>query len=108
MRTKFPGGFDPPKRISREAMNLIRSLHAGDPETYTTPVLAEEFKISSESVRRILKSKFVKPVERKSDAREVERSERAELLRRWEGKEQLVSDEEERDGRLRMRSADLD
>lgn len=89
-------------------MDLIRSLHAADSTTYTTPVLAEEFKISSESVRRILKSRFRKPVERKVDAKLEDKREREELLRRWEGKEQLVSEDEERDGRLRMRSEDID
>jgi hypothetical protein len=33
-------------------------MHASDPERFTTPVLAENFKVSPEAIRRILKSKW--------------------------------------------------
>lgn len=39
-------------------MNTIRRLHALDPVQFSTPNLADKFKISAEAVRRILKSKF--------------------------------------------------
>jgi hypothetical protein len=39
-------------------MNTIRRLHGLDTEKFSTPNLAEQFKISAEAVRRILKSKF--------------------------------------------------
>lgn len=59
LRENFPTGWAPPKRISREAIDLLRVLQQSDPTLYTTPVLAERFKISPEAVRRILKSRFV-------------------------------------------------
>ncbi|KAJ5645961.1 Neugrin-like protein [Penicillium lividum] len=55
---KFPGGWNPPKKLSPDALDGIRALHASAPEQFTTSVLAEEFKISPESIRRILKSKW--------------------------------------------------
>jgi hypothetical protein len=45
--------------MSREAMGIVRSLHAADPAKFTTPVLADRFEVSPESIRRILKSTFV-------------------------------------------------
>lgn len=39
-------------------MNTIRRLHALDSVQFSTPNLADQFKISAEAVRRILKSKF--------------------------------------------------
>ncbi|KAJ6086213.1 Neugrin-related protein [Penicillium sp. IBT 16267x] len=55
---KFPTGWNPPKKLSPDALDGIRSLHASAPDRFTTAVLAEEFKISPESIRRILKSKW--------------------------------------------------
>ena len=39
-------------------MDGLRAMRALDPETFTTSVLAERFRISPEAVRRILKSKW--------------------------------------------------
>lgn len=58
MKRKYPEGFNPPSRLSREAMDVVRRLHASDPEKFTTPALAKQFKISAEGIRRILKSKW--------------------------------------------------
>ncbi|KAI0819948.1 hypothetical protein BC628DRAFT_1400169 [Trametes gibbosa] len=58
MQRKFPEGWAPPRKISREAMDSVRSLHAIDPARFSTPILAEKFHISKEAVRRILKSKW--------------------------------------------------
>ncbi|GAA6015310.1 hypothetical protein JCM10207_008944 [Rhodosporidiobolus poonsookiae] len=58
LRAKFPSGWAPPKRLSREAMDLVRSLARADPAQYTTAALAERFRISPEAVRRILKSRW--------------------------------------------------
>ncbi|KAJ5281817.1 Required for respiratory growth protein 9 [Penicillium angulare] len=55
---KFPAGWNPSKKLSPDALDGIRQLHASAPEQFTTAVLAEEFKISPESIRRILKSKW--------------------------------------------------
>lgn len=58
LKADFPKGWEPPKRVSREAMSLIKLLHQSDPAQYTTPVLADRFKISPEAIRRVLKSNF--------------------------------------------------
>ena len=58
MKEKFPEGWNPPRRLSRGDMNTIRRLHSLDQVQFSTPNLAEQFKISAEAVRRILKSKF--------------------------------------------------
>ncbi|GAA6061281.1 hypothetical protein JCM10212_004687 [Sporobolomyces blumeae] len=78
LRSKFPGGWAPPKRISREAMDLLKTLHRTAPETHTVPVLADKFKISAEAVRRVLRSRFeLDPAEK--ERRERKRKEAREL-----------------------------
>lgn len=74
LAAKFPEGWNPPKRISREAITLLRLLQQSDPEQFTTQVLANRFKISAEAVRRILKSQFELP-EEEQRAREQKRLE---------------------------------
>ena len=74
LRLKFGSqGWQPRKRLSPDALEGIRTLHAQYPETYSTPILAEHFKVSSEAIRRILKSKW-KPNEEEDEKRK----------RRWE------------------------
>ncbi|THV04686.1 hypothetical protein K435DRAFT_774252 [Dendrothele bispora CBS 962.96] len=68
MQKEFPQGWNPPRKISREAMEGLRQLYHLDKEKFSTPVLAERFKISPEAVRRILKSKWVQPRERREKA----------------------------------------
>lgn len=58
LKKKFPDGWNPRKRLSPDAMLGIRMLHKQFPDEYTTPVLAEKFKVSPEAIRRILKSKW--------------------------------------------------
>ncbi|PYH74706.1 mitochondrial ribosome assembly protein RRG9 [Aspergillus vadensis CBS 113365] len=58
LKEKFKEGWNPPKKLSPDALEGIRHLHAVAPEKFTTPVLAEEFKVSPEAIRRILKSKW--------------------------------------------------
>jgi hypothetical protein len=70
---KFPPGWVPRKRLSPDTVEGIRNLHAQYPTKYTTPVLADQFKVSPEAIRRILKSKW-----RPSDEEEEERRERWE------------------------------
>ena len=67
MKEKFPDGWAPPRKISRDGMDGMRQLRALDPETFTTKVLSERFKISPEAVRRILKSKWTPSKERKNE-----------------------------------------
>ncbi|KAH7040111.1 uncharacterized protein B0I36DRAFT_343907 [Microdochium trichocladiopsis] len=55
---KFPEGWSPRKRLSPDALDGIRALHAQFPEEYTTEVLAKKFEVSAEAIRRILKSKW--------------------------------------------------
>ncbi|EXJ72980.1 uncharacterized protein A1O5_04129 [Cladophialophora psammophila CBS 110553] len=51
-------GWNPRKKLSPDAMDGIRALHEEDPERWSTPVLADHFKVSPEAIRRILKSKW--------------------------------------------------
>jgi hypothetical protein len=50
--------WNPRKKLSPDTMEGIRAMHASDPERFTTPVLAENFQVSPEAIRRILKSKW--------------------------------------------------
>ncbi|KAL5003582.1 hypothetical protein BDV10DRAFT_155380 [Aspergillus recurvatus] len=58
LKRKFPAGWAPPKKLSPDAMEGIRHLHHIAPGQFTTAVLAEEFKVSPEAIRRILRSKW--------------------------------------------------
>lgn len=84
LKEKFPQGWAPPKRISREAMDLLRTLHNVDPNVNSVPVLAQRFKISPEAVRRVLRSRF----ELSRDERE-----KREIRRKEERKRQIESGE---------------
>ena len=57
LKRKFPEGWNPRKKISPDAMEGMRALHQQYPEECTREVLAAQFKISQEAVRRILKAK---------------------------------------------------
>lgn len=65
VKDAHPGGWSPPKKLSREAMDGLRIMHAQNPDVFTTPILAEKFRISPEAVRRILKSKWEPTRERR-------------------------------------------
>lgn len=71
LKDKFPEGWKPRKRLSPDALEGIRALHAQFPEEYTTEVLADKFEVSPEAIRRILKSSW-----RPSPEQEIERQER--------------------------------
>ncbi|KAI8456707.1 hypothetical protein BY996DRAFT_6953932 [Phakopsora pachyrhizi] len=58
LKRNFPDGWNPPKKISRPSMTLLRTLHSQDPARFSLPVLSDRFKISPEAVRRILRSKW--------------------------------------------------
>ncbi|KAI9664382.1 MAG: Required for respiratory growth protein 9 mitochondrial [Alyxoria varia] len=66
--------WNPPKRLSPDAMEGVRALHDQYPDHFTVPVLAAQFKISPEAIYRILKNRW-KP-------KNVEEEE--ERLRRWD------------------------
>ncbi|KAL2073509.1 hypothetical protein VTL71DRAFT_10835 [Oculimacula yallundae] len=58
VKEKYPEGYKPMKKLSPDAISGIRALHAQMPERYTTWALSQEFEVSPESIRRILKSKW--------------------------------------------------
>ena len=74
LREQFPSGWAPPKRLSREAMDLVRTMHAANPSLYSTAALAAQFKVSPEAIRRILKSRF-EMSKHEADRREARRKE---------------------------------
>lgn len=55
----------PPRTLTREAMQQIRYLHEEFPESWSVPRLAEGFDVSTDVIRRVLKSKFVPTLEKK-------------------------------------------
>lgn len=71
--------WSPRKRLSPDALSGIRALHEHDREKYSTPMLAEQFKVSPEVIRRILKSKW-----------EPNEEEMADRRRRWERRGERV------------------
>ena len=59
MKEKLNGeAWNPRKRLSPDTMEGIRHLHQSQPDKFNTPVLAEHFQVSTEAIRRILKSKW--------------------------------------------------
>ena len=66
-------GWQPRKRLSPDALEGIRTLHASDSAVYNTPMLADHFQVTPEAIRRILKSKW-RPSPEESEDR----------LKRWE------------------------
>ena len=72
-------GWTPRKRLSPDALEGIRALHAQYPDKYTTPVLAQLFEVSPENIRRILKSKW-KPNEEEEASRRQRWDKRGEAI----------------------------
>ncbi|KAL2431595.1 Required for respiratory growth protein 9, mitochondrial [Exophiala dermatitidis] len=69
LKEKFgDAGWNPRKKLSPDTMEGIRALHEQDPERWSTPVLADHFKVSPEAIRRILKSKW-RPSEKEMERR---------------------------------------
>ncbi len=69
LKDKFgEAGWNPRKKLSPDTMEGIRALHAENPDKYSTPMLAEHFKVSPEAIRRILKSKW-RPSEKEMEKR---------------------------------------
>lgn len=56
IRKKVP--WEPRKKVSPDAMAGMRNLHITDPVQFSVPRLSDLFKISPDSVRRILKSRW--------------------------------------------------
>lgn len=69
LRAKLGGeAWSPRKKLSPDTLEGIRHLHATQPDKFTTPVLADYFKVSPEAIRRILKSKW-RPNDEEYEAR---------------------------------------
>ncbi|KAJ5780155.1 hypothetical protein N7457_005315 [Penicillium paradoxum] len=79
LKEKFAEGWNPTKKLSPDALDGIRTLHAKAPEKFTTAVLAEEFEVSPEAIRRILKSKW-RPSEDEMESRR----------KRWENRHDRI------------------
>lgn len=88
IRKSFPQGWSPPRKLSREAMDIVRQLHRTDPETFSTPILAERFRISPEAVRRILKSKWEPTAEKRTAMIVQERKQKEELRQKTRAERQ--------------------
>lgn len=80
MKERFPEGWNPPRKLSREAMDGLRVLHKHDPVTFSTSVLAERFKVSPEAVRRILRSKWQPNREERTNLLEKDRKRKQEFI----------------------------
>lgn len=72
LREKFPEGWAPRKRLSPDALDGIRALHAQFPAQYPTEVLARRFEVSAEAIRRILRGKWA-PGTAEGESRRQER-----------------------------------
>ncbi|KIS67512.1 uncharacterized protein UMAG_04607 [Mycosarcoma maydis] len=103
LQRKFPDGWRPPKILSREAQEGIRLLHSSDPEQFDVVELSNRFRVSTESIRRILRSgkwAVSGQVRSRQDRRAAERaseresSELAEIRRLQEEHSELVQDGE--------------
>ncbi|KAI1769636.1 hypothetical protein GGR53DRAFT_9616 [Hypoxylon sp. FL1150] len=70
LQRKFPTGWSPRKRLSPDALDGIRALHAQFPEDYTTEVLAAKFEVSPENIRRILRARWAPRPEEEEDRQE--------------------------------------
>ncbi|KAH8708627.1 required for respiratory growth protein 9, mitochondrial [Phaeosphaeriaceae sp. PMI808] len=74
LKEKLGGeSWNPRKKLSPDTMDGIRHLHSTQPDKFTTPILAEHFKVAPEAIRRILKSKW-RPSDEEYESR----------LQRWE------------------------
>lgn len=82
MKELFPNGWNPPRKLSRDAMEGLRALNKLDPQNFTTPALAERFRISPEAVRRILRSKWEPTREERGKLIEREKTRRREAEER--------------------------
>ena len=80
LKEKLGGqAWNPRKKLSPDTMEGIRHLHQTQPDKFTTPVLAEHFKVSPEAIRRILKSKW-QPTDAEYEARMLRWDKRGERI----------------------------
>ncbi|KAF1917063.1 required for respiratory growth protein 9, mitochondrial [Ampelomyces quisqualis] len=80
LKEKLGGAaWNPRKKLSPDTMEGIRHLNSSQPDRFTTPVLAQHFKVSPEAIRRILKSKW-KPNDKEYQDRMERWSRRGERI----------------------------
>ena len=103
LRQQFPAGWSPPRKLSREAMDGLRFLHRIDPSAFSTPVLADRFRISPEAVRRILKSKWAPSREEQARFARRERQWKEEAITKNLLEEQMRAMEIEKEADKRTR-----
>ncbi|KAF2400230.1 hypothetical protein EJ06DRAFT_530216 [Trichodelitschia bisporula] len=89
-------GWNPRKRLSPDAMDGIRAMHAANPTTFTTAVLAEQFEVSPEVIRRILRSKW-QPSEEEAEERRIRWEKRGAKIWTEKAKEGLKPPQKWRD-----------
>lgn len=70
IRSKYPDGWQPKNKLSRGAMIGIKELHGFDNQEFSVNNLSKKFKRSPESIRRVLKSKWVPSEERANEQNE--------------------------------------
>lgn len=60
----------PTKRLSPDALDGVRALHARHPTYFTIPMLAEHFSVPQEAIKRILRSTWRPDAEEQEERRE--------------------------------------
>lgn len=68
LKRKFKDGWNPRKKLPPDEIQTVKHLHAQDPARYSTSALSEQFKVSPEAIRRILKSQW-RPSEEQQEKR---------------------------------------
>eukprot|EP00698_Gefionella_okellyi_P004432 TRINITY_DN1408_c0_g1_i1.p1 TRINITY_DN1408_c0_g1~~TRINITY_DN1408_c0_g1_i1.p1 ORF type:complete len:189 (+),score=20.61 TRINITY_DN1408_c0_g1_i1:90-656(+) len=66
-QTRCTRVWRPQRRVSRGDMDKIRFLHKEEPDKFSVIALSEQFQISFEAVKRILRSKWVPTVKEALD-----------------------------------------
>ncbi|KAJ2777828.1 Required for respiratory growth protein 9 mitochondrial [Coemansia interrupta] len=73
--------WEPAKKIAVSSMEKIRLLNSEFPDVWTMKRLSDQFKVSQETIRRILKSKF-RPTAAQIEKRELKRKENMSKFKR--------------------------
>ncbi|RDW82279.1 hypothetical protein BP6252_03391 [Coleophoma cylindrospora] len=89
LKEKFEGGWQPMKKLSPDALAGIRALHSQMPDVYTTAALADNFQVSPEAIRRILKSKWTPGQEEEIDRQKRWFKRGEKVWTRWAEEEKM-------------------
>jgi hypothetical protein len=71
--------WNPRKKLSPDTMEGIRHLHQTQPQRFTTAVLSQQFKVSPDAIRRMLKSKW-RPTDEEQEDRAKRWDKRGERI----------------------------